>query len=110
MIGLHKLKAGWESLYPTDCWHASPRHRTEAEEGDELAGELASCRRRIDAERYRLGLLLAYAREFKGRRPYPLAYLADAAGMTPSGVRTAYRPSDVEDVAVLLELADLPDT
>ncbi|OIK06930.1 hypothetical protein [Streptomyces monashensis] len=42
---------------------------------------------------------LAYAREFTGPRPYTLASLAEAAGLSISGVRTAYTPADCEAVA-----------
>ena len=40
-------------------------------------------------------LLLAYAREHVQPRPYRLADLADAAGMSISGVRTAYIQADI---------------
>lgn len=51
---------------------------------------------------HRLRLLLAYAREFQGRRPYPLSWLAEAAGMSASGVRTAYDRDDVRQVAEIV--------
>jgi hypothetical protein len=40
-------------------------------------------------------VLLAYAREVATPRPYRLVDLADAAGMSVSGVRVAYRVSDI---------------
>jgi hypothetical protein len=40
-------------------------------------------------------VLLAYAREVATPRPYRLVDLADAAGMSISGVRVAYRVSDI---------------
>ncbi len=46
-------------------------------------------------------LLLAYARE-SHPRPYRLADLAQAAGMSISGIRTAYTPADIETVSTLL--------
>jgi hypothetical protein len=58
----------------------------------EKAGE-----QKRDAER-RLRLLLAYAREFVGPRPYPLDDLARAAQMSISGVRTGYGDAEVEEV------------
>ena len=47
--------------------------------------------------------LIAYAREFTRPRPYRLIDLAQAAGMSISGVRTAYAPRDVERAARLLQ-------
>jgi hypothetical protein len=43
--------------------------------------------------------LLAYGREFVQPRPYTLGDLAAAAGMSISGVRTAYQHRDVDVVA-----------
>ncbi len=43
--------------------------------------------------------LLAYGREFTRPRPYRLADLADAAGMSISGVRTAYDAEEIAQVA-----------
>ncbi len=43
--------------------------------------------------------LLAYAREYAHPRPYTLVDLAEAAGMSFSGVRTAYHDEDVDEVA-----------
>ena len=40
-------------------------------------------------------LLLAYAREIAAPRPYRLADLAKATGMSISGIRAAYTGSDV---------------
>jgi hypothetical protein len=57
---------------------------------DPLLTTLAGIRRQrhdLDAATRRL---LAYGREFTRPRPYKLADLADAAGMSISGVRTAY--------------------
>ena len=41
-------------------------------------------------------LLLAYAREHVTPRPYRLGDLAQAAGMSISGVRTAYSQADID--------------
>jgi hypothetical protein len=49
-----------------------------------------------------LRLLLAYAREIITPRPYRLADLAEAAGMSISGVRSAYNQDDVERAAQLM--------
>ncbi|UVS78399.1 hypothetical protein [Actinokineospora sp. UTMC 2448] len=43
-------------------------------------------------------LLLAYGREFVEPRPYTLDVLAQAAGMSVSGVRTAYDDDHINDV------------
>ncbi|MEV2211174.1 hypothetical protein AB0H86_06700 [Streptomyces sp. NPDC050997] len=43
--------------------------------------------------------LLAYGREFHGDRPYKFELLAQADGMTPSGMRTAYASSEIQTVA-----------
>ncbi len=48
-----------------------------------------------------LRLLLAYAREHVQPRPYRLADLAKAAGMSISGIRTAYTQADIEQAARL---------
>jgi hypothetical protein len=48
----------------------------------------------VDRER----LLLAYAREFVGPRPYPLDDLAQAVQMSIPGVRTGYGDAEVDEV------------
>ena len=47
-------------------------------------------------------LLLAFAREVVTPRPYRLADLAEATGMSISGVRTAYTAADVDLIHALL--------
>ncbi len=56
-----------------------------------------------------LRTLIAYAREFARPRPYRLIDLAEAAGMSISGVRTVYGQCDVERVAELLQQATPPE-
>ncbi|MDA8068173.1 MAG: hypothetical protein M0T77_06135 [Actinomycetota bacterium] len=66
---------------------------------DPLLTTLAGLRRQrhdLDAATRRL---LAYGREFTRPRPYRLADLADAAGMSISGVRTAYDGEEIAQVA-----------
>jgi len=66
---------------------------------DPLLAALAETRRRRDQADAEIRMLLAYARELITPRPYRLADLADAAGMSISGVRTAYDRSDIERAA-----------
>jgi cell division protein FtsN len=47
----------------------------------------------------RYAMLQAYGREFTRPRPYKLEDLAGAAGMSVSGVRTAYDDDEVAEVA-----------
>ena len=60
--------------------------------------DAAQCKQRADQQ---IRLLLAYARKHTQPRPYRLADLAQAAGMSISGVRTAYSMADVEQAARL---------
>jgi AraC-like DNA-binding protein len=57
-----------------------------------------------------LRLLLAYAREFAEPRPYRLEDLARAAGMSISGVRTAYDHDEITQVAEMTGLQPRRDT
>jgi AraC-like DNA-binding protein len=49
----------------------------------------------------RMRLLIAYGREFTRPRPYRLEDLARAAGMSISGIRTAYDEDEIAEVARL---------
>jgi hypothetical protein len=71
------------------------------EEGevDPLLGEMAAARRQMLHAERRMRLLIAYGREFVGPRPYTLEGLAQASGMSISGVRTAYDDDEVAEVA-----------
>lgn len=66
-----------------------------------LLAEIAEARADMIAAEKRMRLLLAYAREFVAPRPYKLDDLAQAAGMSISGVRTAYDDDEIADVANL---------
>jgi hypothetical protein len=68
---------------------------------DPLLGALADAARRKRRADHDLRLLLAYAREHTRPRPYRLADLADAAGMSISGIRTAYSTADIDQAARL---------
>lgn len=65
---------------------------------DPLIDELMRTRAEIRAAEERLRLLIAYGREFVEPRPYTLHALAQAAGMSVSGVRTAYDDDHINDV------------
>src|SRR5690348_11898878 len=68
---------------------------------DPLLAALADAARRKQRADHDLRLLLAYAREHTKPRPYRLADLAQAAGMSLSGVRTAYTKADTDQAARL---------
>ena len=68
---------------------------------DPLLAALADARKRKERANQQIRLLLAYAREHVQPRPYRLADLAEAAGMSISGVRTAYTRADIEQAARL---------
>jgi hypothetical protein len=68
---------------------------------DPLLAALADAAKRKKQADRDLRLLLAYAREHVQPRPYRLADLAEAAGMSISGVRTAYTQADIEHAARL---------
>ncbi|MEU5240961.1 winged helix-turn-helix domain-containing protein [Streptomyces lydicus] len=66
-----------------------------------------ACARRSQADR-ELRLLLAFGREFVRPRPYELAVLAEAGGLSASGAKTAYKREHVTEVASILERSPLP--
>lgn len=70
----------------------------DAEEAEPLLSAIAGARRRREEAEADIRRLVAYGREFTRPRPYRLADLAAAAGMSISGVRTAYDHQEVADV------------
>ncbi len=70
---------------------------------DPVLAALADARRRRDQANHDIRLLLAYARELTRPRPYRLIDLAEAAGMSTSGVRIAYTAEHVEQARQLLD-------
>jgi len=66
---------------------------------DPLLTSLARARDRMLTAERDLRLLIAYAREFAEPRPYRLEDLARAAGMSISGIRTAYDDDEIGQVA-----------
>ena len=86
------------------CWchtRRDPRTAPANGERDPLLAALAEARQRKQRADHDIRLLLAYAREHVQPRPYRLADLAQAAGMSSSGVRTAYTQADIEQAARL---------
>ena len=67
-------------------------HQSAALAADVLLGGLANSPPAQGQAAREMRLLLAYAREFATPRPYRLVDLAEAAGMSVSGIRTAYTP------------------
>jgi hypothetical protein len=73
--------------------------------GDALLEAIRAVRQRKEKADRDMRLLLAYAREHVTPRPYRLADLADAAGLSISGVRTVYSQADI-DLAARAVTAD----
>jgi hypothetical protein len=73
--------------------------------GDALLEAIRAVRQRKEKADQDMRLLLAYAREHVTPRPYRLADLAEAGGMSISGVRTAYSQADI-DLAAQAVTAD----
>ena len=61
---------------------------------------LRNRRLQLEAE---MRLLIAYGRCFTHPRPYKLIDLANAAGMSISGIRTAYDTDEIDQAAEILE-------
>ncbi|MCG8964417.1 hypothetical protein [Streptomyces sp. CL12-4] len=66
---------------------------------DDFLAQLTALREARDQLDRQIRAYLAYGREFTSPRPYTLASLADAVGLSISGVRTAYTPADRDTVA-----------
>ena len=72
-------------------------------DADPLLAALADAAQRKQGADHDMRLLLAYARDQVRPRPYRLADLAQAAGMSLSGIRAAYTRGDVQRAARLLD-------
>jgi hypothetical protein len=72
---------------------------------DPVLAAIADARTRRDQADCDIRILLAYARELTAPRPYRLADLAAAAGMSLSGARTAYTRQDIETAQRILRAA-----
>jgi hypothetical protein len=79
----------------TPARHLRPVN-TRWQDDDPVLAALRAARDRRDQADRDIRILLAYARELATPRPYRLADLADAAGKTISGIRTAYTAADVD--------------
>jgi hypothetical protein len=66
---------------------------------DALLSALRDAQQRKQQADHELRLLIAYAREVVRPRPYRLADLARATGMSISGVRVAYNQDDIRQAA-----------
>jgi len=64
-----------------------------------VLSDLRQQRLRLEAE---MRMLIAYGRRFTHPRPYKLIDLANAAGMSISGVRTAYEEEEIDQVTEVL--------
>ena len=70
---------------------------------------IRDARQRKEQADRELRLLIAYARELVTPRPYRLADLAEASGLSISGVRVAYTAADVECITTMLAAHDGPE-
>jgi hypothetical protein len=96
-----------EEMYNEACEQAATE-RTETAQAlemswdgdlDPLLATIAAARRSRERAEEEIRRLVAYGREFTRPRPYTLAGLAEAAGMSISGVRTCYDHAQVAAVA-----------
>lgn len=99
--------AGWrawadDELRAREDYEQGLRLTWEQEDSfDPLLAEIAGAREAMLRAEARMRLLITYGREFTRPRPYRLEDLARAAGMSISGVRTAYDEDEVAEVARL---------
>ena len=70
---------------------------------DPLLSTLTSLRNRRLQLEADMRLLIAYGRSFTHPRPYKLIDLANAAGMSISGIRTAYDTDEIDQAAEILQ-------
>src|SRR5437588_1163051 len=79
----------------TPARHLRPVN-TAWQDDDPVLAALRAARIRRDQADRDIRILLAYARELTTPRPYRLADLAEAAGKSISGIRTAYTAADID--------------
>jgi hypothetical protein len=73
------------------------------EDVDPLLSTLADLRNRRLQLEADMRLLIAYGRCFTHPRPYKLIDLANAAGMSISGIRTAYDADEIDQATEILQ-------
>ena len=83
------------------CWCHTRQDIRPDPRPDPLLAALIDARERKQRADHDIRLLLAYAREHTQPRPYRLADLAEATGMSISGVRIAYSTADIDQAARL---------
>jgi hypothetical protein len=66
---------------------------------DPILDRLRDAADRAEQAHTEIRLLAAYSRHFTGYRPYRLADLADACGMSMSGVRRCFTPTELERIS-----------
>jgi hypothetical protein len=98
----HTAEAAWQ-----ERGEMAEDLRTRWSEGDidPLLSTLTSLRNRRLQLEADMRLLIAYGRCFIHPRPYKLIDLANAAGMSISGIRTAYDTDEIDQAAEILERA-----
>jgi hypothetical protein len=96
----HAAEAAWQEREET-----AEGLRTGWSEGDidPLLSTLTSLRNRRLQLEADMRLLIAYGRCFTHPRPYKLIDLANAAGMSISGIRTAYDTDEIDQAAEILQ-------
>jgi hypothetical protein len=77
---------------------------------DPVLHELRQARKRLKQAQQDIRTLIALGREFTRPRPYRLTDLAEAAGLSPSGVRTAYGAREITYlIAIFNQATTTPD-
>jgi hypothetical protein len=96
----HAAEAAWQERE-----EMAEELRTAWSEGDidPLLATLTSLRNRRLQLEADMRLLIAYGRRFTHPRPYKLIDLAEAAGMSISGIRTAYDTDEIDQAAEILQ-------
>lgn len=96
----HAAEAAWQERE-----EVAEHLRRSWDEGaiDPLLSTLTSLRNRRLQLEADMRLLIAYARCFTHPRPYKLIDLANAAGMSISGIRTAYDSDEIDQAAEILQ-------
>lgn len=100
------------AIYDHMCEQALQQRQQEAErmrfgweedDQDPVLSSVNAARAKMLAAEQELRRLLAYARECTHPRPYTLADLATAAGMSISGIRTSYDQEEIDYVTAALD-------